>query len=147
MAVLLYDLPANRLLARLTNAPLFSYTTAAFSADESLFAHGEIGGAFLVWDLRAQRPVRRIQGTRADAANQLLTVWEPPMIQADLRAGGTCHLQVTAQPNRSWHIEASTDLKTWHDLGAVTNPTAKFEFIDAASPRPACCFYRVAAKD
>ncbi|MHC1765083.1 MAG: protein kinase [Verrucomicrobiia bacterium] len=62
VAMLIYDLRANQLLARLTNAsPMFHYTTAAFSADENFFAHGEIGANFLVWDLRARSPVRRVK--------------------------------------------------------------------------------------
>ncbi|MHC1765621.1 MAG: protein kinase [Verrucomicrobiia bacterium] len=65
VAALIYDLAADRVLARLTNAAWFSYCTVAFSVDGSLFAYAENGGYFSVWDLRSPRRVCRIKATRA----------------------------------------------------------------------------------
>jgi len=67
VALLIYDLAADRVLARLTNAAWFSYCTVAFSADANLFAYAESGGYFSVWNLRSQRRVCRIKATRAES--------------------------------------------------------------------------------
>lgn len=65
VAVLIYDLAAERVLATLTNAGFFYGPAAAFSPNETLFAHGERGGTFSVWDLPSQRQFCRIKATRA----------------------------------------------------------------------------------
>jgi len=77
------------------------------------------------------------------AANQILTLWEPPALSAAVRADGACELTIKAEPNRGWQIKASSDLLTWQTLTTVTNTISGFQFTDTAAAGMACRFYRV----
>ncbi|MHC1765805.1 MAG: FG-GAP-like repeat-containing protein [Verrucomicrobiia bacterium] len=120
---------------------------SGYASQPDLRPHFGLGDATKADIVRIEWPSGQVQELMDIAANQLLTVWEPPMIRADVGVGGACHLTVLAQPDRCWHIESSTDLKVWHELSQVTSPSAKFEYTDVTSPHPACCFYRVTAKN
>ena len=80
------------------------------------------------------------------AANQFLTLWEPPAISAAVREDGACELTITAEPNRGWQIQASGDLLTWQTLTTLTSTTATMYFIDTAAAAMNCRFYRVESK-
>ncbi len=78
--------------------------------------------------------------------NQILIVWEPPALKAVIQEDGACRLTITAEPNRPWRIQSSTDLKTWGDLAVVNKPNVTFDYADTASTATACRFYRVVAQ-
>jgi hypothetical protein len=46
------------------------------------------------------------------------------------RAGESTRLQLAVEPNTPYLIRASSDLKTWSDLGTVSSPTGIAEFTD-----------------
>ena len=96
--------------------------------------------------LRIEWPSGVVQELTDVAPKQYLTVWEPPALRGAVVADGSCQLTVTAEPNRPWRIEASTDLKTWRKLETVTNTQATFQFKDTAANDMVCRFYRVVAE-
>ena len=79
-------------------------------------------------------------------ADQILTVWEPPALKASLQSDGTCVLNIRAEPNRGWQIQASGDLATWQTLTTVTNTTLAFQYTDTGAVGVASRFYRVGSE-
>jgi hypothetical protein len=79
-------------------------------------------------------------------ADQIVTVWEPPALEASLRPDGTCVLNIRAEPNRGWQIQASGDLAAWQTLTRVTNTTFAFEYTDTATVGVASRFYRAGSE-
>lgn len=110
-----------------------------------LFAHFGLGDARQATTLRVEWPSGTVQPLSAVPADQTLTLWEPPFLRAAVLADGSCELTVTAEPNRPWQIEASTDLSDWQLLATVTNSTPMFRHTDAAAGGLTCRFYRVGA--
>jgi hypothetical protein len=99
-----------------------------------------------VMTLRIEWPSGIVQELHDVAPKQFLTIWEPPALRGAVLADGSCQLTVIAEPNRAWRIEASTDLKTWQKLEAVTNTQATFQYTDTAAKSMDCRFYRVMAE-
>ena len=112
-------------------------------AQDDLRAHFGLGNATQVATLRVEWPCGAVEEFTNVAANQILTVWEPPAVSAVVRADGACELTVKAEPNRGWQIKASSDLLTWQTLTTVTNTISGFQFTDTAAAGMACRFYRV----
>jgi membrane-associated phospholipid phosphatase len=61
------------------------------------------------------------------------------------RAGESTRLQLAVEPNTPYLIRASSDLKTWTDLGTVSSPTGIAEFTDN-SPAGGQRFYQALAR-
>ena len=93
--------------------------------------------------LRIEWPSGTVQELTNVAPRQFLTLWEPPCLRAAVLADGSCQLTITAEPNRPWQIESSTDLIHWQTLTTVTSATAKFQQTDPATSGTVCRFYRV----
>jgi len=108
-----------------------------------LIPHFGLGDAAQAEMVRIEWPSGTVQELTNVAKNQLLTIWEPPYLQASIAAGGGCALTITAEPNRPWTIEASGDLVQWQELTTLTSPTATFHYTDAVGM--ACRFYRAVA--
>jgi ASPIC and UnbV/FG-GAP-like repeat len=112
----------------------------------NLIAHFGLGNATNVWTLRIEWPSGAVQELTDVPPRQFLTIWEPPALKAAIQEDGACELTVTAEPNRTWRIDASSDLETWQPLATVSNTTATFGYTDAASAAMARRFYRVVAE-
>jgi ASPIC and UnbV/FG-GAP-like repeat len=112
----------------------------------NLIAHFGLGDATNVMTLRIEWPSGAVQELTNVAPKQFLTIWEPPAIRAAIQEDGACELTVTAEPNRTWRIDASSDLETWQPLATVSNTTATFGYTDAASAAMTRRFYRVVAE-
>lgn len=61
------------------------------------------------------------------------------------RAGESTRLQLAVEPNTPYLIRASSDLKTWTDLGTVSSPTGIAEFTDN-SPSGGQRYYQALAR-
>jgi hypothetical protein len=108
-----------------------------------LRAHFGLGDSTNVTTLRIEWPSGVVQEFTDVAAKQFLTIWEPPALRGAMLADGSCQLNITAEPNRAWQIQASTDLKTWQALTTVTPATAVSQYTDANAVGMACRFYHV----
>lgn len=114
--------------------------------DNGLIAHFGLGDATNVMTLRIEWPSGTVQELANVTSKQFLTIWEPPALRGAALADGSCLLTVTAEPNRAWRIQASTNLQTWQTVKTVTNPQATFQYTDAAEDANGWRFYRVAAE-
>jgi hypothetical protein len=55
-------------------------------------------------------------------------------------------LNVVAEPNRAWQIQASSDLLTWEILATITPTSPNFRYTDTAAVATAPRFYRVGSE-
>jgi hypothetical protein len=110
---------------------------------DDLRANFGLGNATVVNTLRIEWPSRAVQELQNVAVNQILTLYEPPAMSATVRADGACELNIKAEPNRGWQIQASGDLLNWETLTTVTNTSYQFQFTDPAVAGMDCRFYRV----
>ncbi|MHB1309674.1 MAG: FG-GAP-like repeat-containing protein, partial [Limisphaerales bacterium] len=108
-----------------------------------LYAHFGLGNATNVMTLRIEWPSGAVQELANIAPNQILTVWEPPVLKAVVQADGACALNIRAEPNRAWQIQASNDLLTWQKLVEFKSATMDFQYGDTAAAGMDCRFYRV----
>ncbi|MHB1308010.1 MAG: FG-GAP-like repeat-containing protein [Limisphaerales bacterium] len=118
-------------------------SNGAFASGAELTAHFGLGNATNVTTLRIEWPSGAVQDLANVAPNQILTVWEPPALKAVVQPDGACALNIRAQPNRAWQIQASNDLLSWQTLDTVTPTTMSFTFTDTAAIGMDCRFYRV----
>lgn len=102
-----------------------------------------LGDAININLVRIEWPSGTVQEFANVAANQFLTLWEPPAISADTKPDGACVLSIRAEPNRGWQIQASSDLAAWQTIATITNVTVGFQYTDTAAAGMACRFYRV----
>ncbi len=115
--------------------------SAGNRAQDDLRAHFGLGDATNTLALKIEWPSGTVQTFNSVTANQILTIWEPPVLRAKAAADGTCVLSITAEPNRPWEIEASIDLVEWRILTTLTSTTANLCYTDRDTM--ACRFYRV----
>lgn len=111
-----------------------------------LIAHFGLGDATNVTALRIEWPSGTAQQLSNVGANQFLTIWEPPVIRATTQNDGTCRLLITAEPNRPWQIQASSDLNTWRGIASITNNVPTIGYADETAAGMPCRFYRVVAE-
>lgn len=119
---------------------------SVYCSQNDLRAAFGLGSAAVVDTVRIEWPSGIVQELHNVASRQFLTVWESPSVRAATQEDGACLLIITAEPNRTWRIEASTNLKVWHELATVSNTTTVFGYIDSASVTMASRFYRVVAE-
>ncbi|MBI3416172.1 MAG: VCBS repeat-containing protein [Verrucomicrobia bacterium] len=108
-------------------------------------AHFGLGDASLSETVRIEWPSGIVQELHGVAANQILTVTEParPQIKAPtLLANGAFQFTLVGGANDVYRVESSADLKSWRNLGTVTNVTGQVTFIDAKSAGASEQFYR-----
>ena len=78
------------------------------------------------------------------AVKQLLTVIEPPRLQAAGQlADGTFQLLLTGGMGFRYAIQTSSDLMTWTPWITLTNTNRTMSIGDPATAKPAQQFYRV----
>ena len=118
-------------------------SNGAFASGAELTAHFGLGNATNVTTLRIEWPSGTVQELANVPANQILTIWEPPALKAVVQPDGACALNIRAEPNRAWKIQASDDLLSWQTLATVTPTTMPFTFTDPAAAGRNCRFYRV----
>ena len=106
-------------------------------------AHFGLRNATNVTTLRIEWPSGTVQELANIAANQILTIWEPPALKAVVQPDGACALNIRAEPNRAWQIQASDDLLIWQTLDTVTPTAMPFTFTDTAAVSMDGRFYRV----
>ncbi len=116
---------------------------SAGSVIQELEAHFGLGNRTVVTHLRIEWPSGAVQEFSNVPADQILTVWEPPVLRAAMAPDGACVLSLRAEPNRAWQIQASSDLVTWETLTSVTPTAVAFEYTDPAVAGMSCRFYRV----
>ena len=115
----------------------------AQSVIQEMEAHFGLGSAPIVTLLRVEWPSGTIQELADVAADQILTLWEPPGLSAAVQPDGACALSIRAEPNRSWQIQSSGDLDEWQTLMTKTSGTVGSEFVDSTATGMDCRFYRV----
>lgn len=118
-------------------------TISAGSVIQELEAHFGLGNAPRVATLRIEWPSGTVQELPNVAPDQILTLWEPPVLNAAMQAEGSCRITARAEPNRPWQIQASNDLLAWETLATVTPATVGFEHTDAAGAAVMRRFYRL----
>jgi formylglycine-generating enzyme required for sulfatase activity len=111
----------------------------ASNGDQTLIAHFGLGDATKVDVLRIEWPSGLVQELKDVAANQLLTVTEPPRLIPQ----GIGKFQIQCWINQSFDVQGSTDLVTWTPVTTVTNTTGTLVFEDAETDRHDCRYYRV----
>lgn len=111
----------------------------------SLIAHFGLGDATNAQTIRIEWPSGIVQTLTNVAAKQLLTVTEPPLLQAG-RSNGNVQLLLTGSLGSSYGIEASTDLAGWTSIGTVTSTTRTVPFVDPAGANEQQRFYRAVLK-
>ena len=79
-------------------------------------------------------------------ADQILTASEPPALKAAVQPDGGCVLNIRAEPNRAWQIQASSNLAAWQTLATLTNTTLAFQYTDTGAVGVASRFYRVGSE-
>jgi hypothetical protein len=110
---------------------------------EDMRPHFGLGDATKVDLVRIEWPSGTVQEFTNLAANQILSFWEPPVLSASMQPDGACVLNIRAEPNRGWQIQASTDLAAWQTIATITNTTVGFQYTDNAAAGMACQFYRM----
>jgi enediyne biosynthesis protein E4 len=107
----------------------------------SLIAHFGLGNATNAQTVRIEWPSGIVQTLTKVAAKQLLTVSEPPLLQAAL-ADGSVQLLLTDNIGSSTDVEASPDLTEWDSIGTVTHTARTMPFADPAAHNQPQRFYR-----
>jgi hypothetical protein len=118
-------------------------TIAAHAVGQELEAHFGLAEAQRVGTLRIEWPSGTVQEFANVTANQILTFWEPPVLKAAVQPDGACVLNLRAEPNRGWQVQASEDLARWQTLTTVTNTTVGFQYTDAKAVEVGTRFYRL----
>jgi hypothetical protein len=118
-------------------------TISAGSVIQELEAHFGLGDATRLARLRIEWPSGTVQELVNVASDQILTLWEPPVLKAAMQPDGSCRLDLRAEPNRPWQIQASGDLMAWETLATVTPTTVGFAHTDTAATALTHRFYRL----
>ena len=95
--------------------------------------------------MRIEWPSGIVQTLTNVAAKQLLTVTEPPLLQAGL-TNGSFQLLLTGGLGLAYEVETSTNLSAWTSLGTITNTTRTMPFADPAPANQEQRFYRAILK-
>src|SRR6185503_13892814 len=114
---------------------------SASSGWQGLVAHFGVGQATIIDTVRIEWPSGNVQEMHGVAPKQLLTVTEPPLLQASL-TNGTFQLLLTSGIGSCSGIEASADLIAWTSLGIVTNTTRTVRVTDPDAINHRQLFYR-----
>jgi hypothetical protein len=114
-------------------------------SQNSLIAHFGLGSATNAQTVRLEWPSGIVQTLTNVAAKQLLTVTEPPLLQASL-TNGSLALLLTGSIGLAYRIESSTNLTAWISLGTITNITRTALFVDPAVANQPQRFYRAVSR-
>ena len=99
--------------------------------------------AIVIEAVRVEWPSGAVQELRNTAANQTLTVTEPPRLAASPRADGVgFEMNLTGAAGVAYEIEESPDLANWMPIATLTNSSRATPFTDAAATAYRQRFYR-----
>jgi hypothetical protein len=114
---------------------------SGYGSQNSLIAHFGLASATNAQTVRIEWPSGIVQTFTNVATKQLLTVTEPPLLQAGVTNGGF-QLLLTGSIGVAYKIEASTNLEEWTLSRTVTNATRTTRFTDLAPANYPQRFYR-----
>jgi hypothetical protein len=117
-------------------------TGSRAGAQQGLLAHFGVGDAIKVDTLRIEWPSGIVQELKNVAANQQLTVTEPPRLIPQSAGAFKIHCWI----NQVFDVQASGDLAAWSNVATVTNTTGTLVFEDAEADQRASRYYRVEAE-
>ncbi len=116
---------------------------SGFASQNSLVAHFGLGTAITVETVRIEWPSGTVQELHDVAANQFLTVTEPPRLQAAGQSpNGTFQFQLIGGVGFRYSLETSTNLTAWTPWMTVTNDSRTILVTDPATTTTAPRFYR-----
>jgi hypothetical protein len=109
-----------------------------------LVVHFGLGKVTNIATVRIEWPSGTVQELHNVAANQFLSITEPPRLTA-LRSSteGRFSMQITSWAGFHIDIETSSDLTTWSPWTTVTTTNRITQIDDPAGTVPARRFYRV----
>jgi hypothetical protein len=111
-----------------------------------LRAHFGLGDATNVDLIRIEWPSGIVQELRNVAVNQILTVTEPPRLEAVGRQpDGSLQLRLTGGVGFEYTLETSSDLVTWTQWGTVENIDRTILVVDSSTTNVTTRFYRAVA--
>ena len=94
--------------------------------------------------MRIEWPSGTVQELHRVAANQILTVTEPPRLEPSVTlTNGLVELKVKSWKGFAYGIDGSSDLKNWTRLTTLTNLAGTLSFADPAATNVARRFYRL----
>jgi hypothetical protein len=109
---------------------------------QSFEAHFGLGEATNVDTLKIEWPSGIVQVLHDVAPKQILTVTEPPRLEAL----GVGRIRIQCWKGQKFETEVSSHLLGWTPLGVMTNETGTLEFIDPDAAGHAYRFYRAKSK-
>jgi hypothetical protein len=117
---------------------------SGFGSQDSLIAHFGLGDATHVDTVRIEWPSGTVQELHDLAANQRLTITEPPRLSTPQVTAGTLQWTLAGARNLSYGIQVSSNLLNWADWTTVTITNANGRALitdNSAAGRPRR-FYR-----
>jgi hypothetical protein len=118
-------------------------TGNGYLASSPLRAHFGLGASANVDMVRIEWPSGTVQELRNVAANQLLTVTEPPRLQAVGRLpDGSFQIQLTGGIGFRYAVETSSNLTSWTPWTNVTNTSRTITVNDPSATNATRRFYR-----
>lgn len=114
-----------------------------FCAQNALDAHFGLGDAMLVEILRIEWPSGIVQEFGDVAANQFLTITEPPVLTPlGLWPGGGFEMILTSRGGFDYAIEATENLANWTTIGTLRAVNGSVQFVDSQARSSTKRFYR-----
>jgi hypothetical protein len=118
---------------------------SGYGSQNSLIVHFGLGQATKAQNVRIEWPSGLVQRLTNVTAKQMLTVSEPPLIQAQL-TNEQFELLLTDNIGFASHIEASANLQSWTSVGVFSNTTRTIKVPDVTTANDAHRFYRAAPR-
>ncbi|MBI4661010.1 MAG: CRTAC1 family protein, partial [Verrucomicrobia bacterium] len=126
-------------LREISSGPAFSQTP--------LTAHFGLGDATRIETLRIEWPSGTVQEFHDLAAKQVLTITEPPRLQALGRlADGSFQLSLTGGLGMSYNVESSTNLARWTQWTSLTITNRTTTITDSTTATAPQRFYRAVSR-
>jgi hypothetical protein len=120
---------------------------SGFASQNSLIVHFGLGTATLAETVRIEWPSGEVQELHSVAANQFLTVTEPPRLEAaGLQPDGSFQFMLTGVTGFQYDLERSDDLATWTFWQTVTNTSRTISITDSNAPGFAQRVYRAVGR-
>ncbi|MCZ7636426.1 MAG: FG-GAP-like repeat-containing protein [Verrucomicrobia bacterium] len=113
-------------------------SNGAWAGGTELVAHWGLGNAATAGEVRIEWPSGIVQELRNVPANQILTVTEPPALEAL----GEGRIRLLCWARQSHEVEVSDDLQTWHSLGVVATDQHRPVILDPGAAGKPHRFYR-----
>jgi hypothetical protein len=89
-----------------------------------------------------QLVVANLAGSATSALATLTVEGQPVLVNVQRLGDGTVRMGITGSPNRTYAIEAGTDLQNWSLVGSVAYTNGIMPFTDSTAPGTTNRFYR-----